>query len=1034
MYDVFISYKSENCLEAVELQQVLEEHGLRVFRDEDGLTLARNVRDELPLHLRQAATVVVLWSELAGKSEWVTAEAVYAWGAGKYIPLILPNTKGSNIPSQIRDYTAKQYTSVRSNIGILLEEIEHIRRGRVVPIRNRMPATDCERLIGRDGELSELDRAWSSGKTRVFLIDAVGGTGKTALISHFLDRMANRSWCGAERVYCWSFYSQGTDEKRRGDADGFFAEALAWFGYRGPPIKSAMLRGEKLAELINEKKTLLVLDGLEPLQYPARSHGLEGKLKDDGIAALLKRLILQMNGMTIITTRIGIPELAGRPAPSVSKISLNQLALRDGIILLRTLGVRASLQALTSSEQEAELSTAVELLKGHPFSLTLLATFSKLATSSIVPTSNEIRRALVDERVSQASYAMMRRYEILFEEQLADDERGIRSEASGDAARQLAVLYLIGLFDRPAEGEAIEALLARPIEGLAEELRDATALSWKLAIDRLRKLKLLLPEVIPGEIDAHPLVREYFGSQLKRSNPEAYREANRRLYEHYKLREIPHYFRNPVRYGFLAFAARQKRAPGWRDALCAGRYPNYMVPPTLRGIPGDELKRMLAEIGPEDFNAALSRAMPNTIKDMEPLFASVSHGCAAGMYNAAFYEVYFARIMRGDEWFATGQLGAFGADLSVLTNFFTEPFKLPAPGLHPADESVIIGNAAFRLRALGRLSEALAPQHEALRRSVAAENWHHSSVHAGNLSQLRQATGHIKGAIAAARDAVEYADRMPDHHHKAMFQRISKRAILGDALHQSGALEEAGATFYEAEILQAKTHRDRPLLFAHSGALYCDYLLSCGRQAEVKVRAEKALTWGHALEYGVLTSAFDNLSIGRATLALKDLQSASQHADCAIEEFHASGSSDDIPLGYVARASLHRQLGRASLAEADLDEAQDIADRCDMKLLQIDIALERARLALPASASEAVVDGAERATIHIESVDKLVSETGYCRREPDVNLLRARSAISVGDFAGARRCLNTVSPWITQGWHCHAAEFNELGAAVEGKA
>ena len=38
----------------------------------------------------------------------------------------------------------------------------------------------------------------------------------------------------------------------------------------------------------------------------------------------------------------------------------------------------------------------------------------------------------------------------------------------------------------------------------------------------------------PGQLDAHPLVREYFGEQLLTQRTEAWKECNRRLFEYYR--------------------------------------------------------------------------------------------------------------------------------------------------------------------------------------------------------------------------------------------------------------------------------------------------------------------------------------------------------------------------------------------------------------------------------------------------------------------------------------------------------------------
>ena len=57
---------------------------------------------------------------------------------------------------------------------------------------------------------------------------------------------------------------------------------------------------------------------------------------------------------------------------------------------------------------------------------------------------------------------------------------------------------------------------------------------------------------------------------------------------------------------------------------------------------------------------------------MEPLFLAVSCGCNAGLFHEVLHEVYIPRVQRGDASFAANILGARGALLSVLANFFVE--------------------------------------------------------------------------------------------------------------------------------------------------------------------------------------------------------------------------------------------------------------------------------------------------------------------------------------------------------------------------
>ncbi len=66
-------------------------------------------------------------------------------------------------------------------------------------------------------------------------------------------------------------------------------------------------RGERLAQLIRQNRTLLVLDGIEPLQYPPTDKsGQAGRLKDPGLEAIVQSLAADNPGLCIITTYANI--------------------------------------------------------------------------------------------------------------------------------------------------------------------------------------------------------------------------------------------------------------------------------------------------------------------------------------------------------------------------------------------------------------------------------------------------------------------------------------------------------------------------------------------------------------------------------------------------------------------------------------------------------------------------------------------------------------------------------------------------------
>ena len=138
----------------------------------------------------------------------------------------------------------------------------------------RLPLLDIGRLpvpgpqfVGREAELARLDAAWADPAVHVLTLVAFGGVGKSALVARWLDRMAGDGWRGAARVLDWSFYSQGMED-RVTSAETFIDHALRFFGDADPKAGSLHERGARLAHLIRKKRSLLVLDGIEPLQYP----------------------------------------------------------------------------------------------------------------------------------------------------------------------------------------------------------------------------------------------------------------------------------------------------------------------------------------------------------------------------------------------------------------------------------------------------------------------------------------------------------------------------------------------------------------------------------------------------------------------------------------------------------------------------------------------------------------------------------------------------------------------------------------------
>jgi serine/threonine protein kinase len=373
----------------------------------------------------------------------------------------------------------------------------------------KLPVTGSD-VFGREEDIAFLDRAWASKDVNVATIVAWAGVGKSTLVNHWLRRMAAEQYRSAQLVFGWSFYRQGTSGSTS-SSDEFLDAALAWFGDPDPGVGTAWEKGERLSKLVAHRRTLLVLDGLEPLQNPPGSQ--EGRLRDPSLQALLRELAAFNMGLCVITTRTPVADIADHEGTSAPRRDLEQLSADAGAKLLRALGVKG---------HETELRSASEEFTGHCLALTLLGSYLTDAYNGDIRCRSEVSGHLAhDVRQGVHARKVMESYRTWFGE-----------------GPELSVLYMLGLFDRPADERALGALLKAPaIHGLTESLTDLSPTEWRTILAKLRRAALLAREDPrnPGNLDTHPLVREYFGEQLRSQQTDAWKECNRRLYHHYRM-------------------------------------------------------------------------------------------------------------------------------------------------------------------------------------------------------------------------------------------------------------------------------------------------------------------------------------------------------------------------------------------------------------------------------------------------------------------------------------------------------------------
>ncbi|AQR64001.1 hypothetical protein BXU06_02190 [Aquaspirillum sp. LM1] len=779
--------------------------------------------------------------------------------------------------------------------------------------------TGAAHFLGRDDELARLDAAWdSAGKTALVECIAPGGAGKTALVKRWLERIKQDNWRGARRVFAWSFYSQGSGDERNASEDLFLAEAIKFFGVSVEANLNPADKGRALAEAVVARRSLLVLDGLEPLQHPPGP--LAGELRAPGLKALLTHLATAGRpGLALLTSREALKDLgewANSPSGAARRIDLGNLSDADGARLLHAEGANKAGSAPITAD-DAELKEASRQVKGHALTLSLLGSYLALAHEHDIRQRDQVDWAEANaETKGGHAFRVIAAYERWF-------------AGAGKAPELLAALRLLGFFDRPATPENLAALRAAPaIAGLTEALIDLKPTQWNAALKRLQTLRLLDVDIASGRLDAHPLLREYFVAALSKQQPEAWQEGHRRLYHQLKD-SAPHH--------------------------------------------------------------------PEGLAGLQALYQAVVHGCRAGLHQQALDEVYIDRILRGTRvggFYSTRKLGTIGADLGAVACFFVQPWQQLVPGLSAGAQAWLLGEAASRLQALGRLTEALEPMQAGAQMRVAQSNWKNAAAGYSNLAELRLSLGDIAQAVADAARSVDYADRSGD-----AAWRMAFRTTLANARHQQGEREAARCGFVEAEAMQVERQPEFPLLYSLQGFRYGELLLAEAERAawggsaagegsadcaQVTERAAQTLAWAEANQISLLSIALDHLTLARCALYADRLHDrplgdeTKQYSEAAVAGLRKAGDVTHLPRGLLTRAWLHHRLNDLPGAEADLAEAQRIAERGGMKLFLADIALTRARL---------FNDSAELAKARA-----LIEACGYWRRREELEDAEKRLA------------------------------------------
>ncbi|MGJ4949011.1 hypothetical protein [Bradyrhizobium sp. HKCCYLS20291] len=800
----------------------------------------------------------------------------------------------------------------------------------------RLPETFYQRLVGRDSELNCLDEAWSDTRVNIISLVAEGGAGKSALINEWLTRLQADDYRGAQLVLGWSFYSQGSKE-RASSADPFLNWAAEKLGIE-LKVSSTTAKADAIADALTQRRALVLLDGVEPLQ-----HGIDtqlGQLKDFGLRAFLRRVAATPSraghGLVVVTSRLAVKDIATWQAGSSPVLRVTRLSDAAGGMLLRENGVWGT---------DKDIEGAAHDFGGHPLALSLLASYVKETQAGDVRRRDRIRNLLADPNNPGHDHArrVMESYE---------------REWLASRPLDLAVMQMVGLFDRPAADDCLRALRASPpITGLPAAMVEVGDDEWNRSVARLREVRLLAPPDTdaPGTLDAHPLVRDWFGEQFKQTNQPAWEAAHGRLYEHL------------------------------RDTTKEGETPSLeQLTPLYQAIVHGCRAGRHNEAWNEVFAARLKRVVGTRFEN-----------------------------------YTTRTLGAIGSELAALSNFFVKPYDHPVASLGSAELKQIMISVGECLSAQGRYSEVIFTMGVLDKIVEPATGWRYAGsgsirphiAHLRRISAVQLTLGLIAHATANAARSVELVSRSSTLAGLA----VGARASFARALYMSGQREKAKTVMLDikpsSSSYRALSNIQFDLLI-DEGNTTLVHEFAVRHEESAKFQAAPLLIGHNSLILGRshFLLAMEKVIKRRSFSDIRDhIQVTFLRLDDAVERFRSSGVLDVIAIGLLARARFRRNLGDWAGAALDLNEVEEIAEPALMRLLLCDMAIERARLDFArreafaplngfisyCKSKPAQLDESERqrlqaeAAVHLASAADTIATHGYHRRDEELAELQS---------------------------------------------
>jgi len=340
---------------------------------------------------------------------------------------------------------------------------------------------------------------------------------------------------------------------------------------------------------------------------------------------------------------------------------------------------------------------------------------------------------------------------------------------------------------------------------------------------------------------------------------------------------------------------------------------------------------------------------PDTLGEMQPLFEQVEHGCAAGLYDEVFRDVYQEKIYRGEEKFITYKLGAWETDLSLIKTFFPESDLSQMPLVDgKSNQSFLLSLAGLALLCAGRPGEAEELLVRKTNIQIEYGDWRNASSGCLNLAAVYFMTGKIEYGFESSKKALEMAEKGKDD-----FGIWVSKSYIAWTLYLLGKSEEAENEFRQADELCIKDEGNR--LRCMPGTQYADFLTS-----------------------------------------MKKINEAFELTKQNLEICQRDSQINEISRCYRSLGAIERVKGDKKQAEENLEKALEIARKVGQSILEIEALIERGRLNLDTGKKEDAIRDAEQ-------VLKSCERTGFRLYEPQAEIVLGRAYLSQNNYEEAEK-------------------------------